>query len=148
MRLFRRILVSVAVALLLQRALALPVAAAPIPADIVGTFAIASWPQCTWLVWSARTDLRAVTFGPAGDWGWEAAQAGYGVTSVPVVGSVAVFRPFVQGAWDLGHVALVVAVGSGSWFQVRELNWWPFPTVTHYRWAHVGPGVRFIDWRR
>jgi surface antigen len=101
------------------------------------------WGQCTWWAAHMRPDVGNSISGNAWYWAEAAADAGYRVDGYPTVGSVAVFQPWVQGAWGLGHVAYVTAVGSNGWFQVSEMDFPYYGEVT-YRWAHTGWGVSFI----
>ena len=74
--------------------------------------------QCTW--WSAYN--RDVTWnGNAGDWLANARAQGVATSDEPSVGAIAVYRP--GGGYNnlYGHVAVVIAVGRGS-YAVSEMN--------------------------
>ena len=70
--------------------------------------------QCTAYVWEYFGGKMPTYEGNAGDW-WVYANSG------PAVGTIAVFPPGNQGAGDVGHVAVVIAV-SGSTMRVKEGN--------------------------
>jgi surface antigen len=96
--------------------------------------------QCTW--WAAYT--RHVTWsGNAGDWLANAQAQGGTTNSTPSVGAIAVYRPG-GGYSDLyGHVAVVIAVGPGT-YTVSEMNFigwgqvstrtvgWPDPHIVGF----------------
>jgi len=74
--------------------------------------------QCTY--WAAYNHL--VTWnGNAGDWLANAKAQGVATASTPSVGAIAVFRPGA-GYSELGHVALVTAVGPHT-YSVGEMNY-------------------------
>jgi surface antigen len=101
------------------------------------------WGECTYWAAQMRPDIGNSVSGNAAYWATSAANAGFLVNGQPVVGSVAVFQPGVEGAWGAGHVAYVVATSNNGWFQVSEMDYPYFGRVT-YRWAHTGWGVSFI----
>ena len=101
------------------------------------------WGLCTWWAAAMRPDIGYSISGNARSWGRAAAAAGFRVDGYPTVGAIAVFQPGVQGAWGLGHVAYVTAVGTRSWFQVSEMDF-PYAGRVTYRWARTGWGVTFI----
>jgi surface antigen len=74
--------------------------------------------QCTW--WAAYN--RHVTWnGNADEWLANAKRLGLPTNSAPSVGAIAVYRPG-GGYSDLyGHVAVVIAVGAGT-YTVSEMN--------------------------
>ncbi len=79
--------------------------------------------QCTWL---AAERMRDINFRGWGDaWKWLAAQQRSLPTgTVPKVGATVVFQPGVEGAGGAGHVAHVVAVFPGNWFEIVEMNFY------------------------
>lgn len=82
--------------------------------------------------------------GNASDWSSMATANGWSVSSKPVVPSILVLQPGVQGA-DLafGHVAVVESV-SGSSVQTTNLNWGPNYSQVSSVTFHAGPGVSFV----
>ena len=101
------------------------------------------WGQCTWFAFSMRPDLSGTVWGNAANWAYSARVSGDSVGYYPQVGAIVVFQPYVQGAWGLGHVGYVTAVGNNGWFQLAEMHFPYYGRVT-YRWAHAGWGVSFI----
>ena len=101
--------------------------------------------QCTYWAAQMRPDLIGSVWGNAWHWVYEARWSGWTIGYQPERGAVVVFQPGSGGSGWLGHVAYVTAVGNNGWFQVSEMNfpWWG--TVT-YRWVHTGWGMSFIDW--
>jgi surface antigen len=78
--------------------------------------------QCTWYAWSRRPDLGG-NFGNAGTWAGAASRAGFPVSSIPAVGTIAVFAPYQNGAYGYGHVAHVEQILSGNRIVVSDYNW-------------------------
>lgn len=78
--------------------------------------------QCTWYAWSRRPDLGG-NFGNAGEWANAAIRAGFPVSSIPAVGTIAVFAPYQNGAYGYGHVAYVEQVLPGNRIKVSDYNW-------------------------
>ncbi len=77
--------------------------------------------ECTWWAWSKRQDLpffRGLG-GDALNWARSAAAHGFPIGHRPVVGAIAVFRPYQYGAGYLGHVAYVEAV-EGKRIRISE----------------------------
>lgn len=101
------------------------------------------WGQCTFWAARMRPDIGAWTWGNAGDWSREARLAGLPVGTQPRPGAIAVFRPYTYAADGDGHVAYVVTVGNGGWFQVSEMHF-PWLGVVTYRWVRDDGGVQFI----
>lgn len=99
--------------------------------------------QCTWWAAHERPDLAGSVWGNAWHWVYEARWSGWNEGYYPHYGAIAVFQPGVDGAGWYGHVAYVTSVGSNGWFQVSEMNfpWWG---SVSYRWVHDGWGVTFI----
>ena len=103
------------------------VATAPHPAPATQLFSwvpVGGFPdrfpygQCTW--WAAY-NRRVSWNGNAGDWLAKAQAQGVPTNSTPSVGAIAVYRPG-GGYSDLhGHVAVVIAVGPGT-YTVSDMN--------------------------
>lgn len=73
--------------------------------------------QCTWWVAFNR---RVSWNGNAGDWLANASAQGIPIAATPSVGAIVAYRP--GGPYsELGHVAVVIAVNSGS-YQISEMN--------------------------
>ena len=68
-------------------------------------------------------------------------------SSTPAPGAVIVFAPGVQGASAGGHYGEVVAVLSGGWLLISEMNdTWRGAGfgLVNYRYVHLGYGISFI----
>ncbi len=77
--------------------------------------------------------------GDAYQWWANAAAAGHAEGSVPEVGAIVVWPPGADGASDVGHVAYVISVGSGS-FEVSEMNFTGGFDTVDYRTVPDGAG--------
>lgn len=99
--------------------------------------------QCTYWAAEMRPDIGSLTWGNASDWAREAAVEGLPVGTQPRPGAIAVFRPWTYDADGYGHVAYVVRVAWGGWFQVSEMNF-PWLGGVDYRWVRDDGGIRFI----
>jgi hypothetical protein len=87
----------------------------PLPVAPVASYSNTyEWGNCTAYV-ASRVHVPE-TWGNANTWAYYAAQEGYTVSGVPLVGAVA-----QTGAGYYGHVALVEAVGDGQ-VLVSEMN--------------------------
>jgi surface antigen len=81
--------------------------------------------ECTsYSAWKRTAIGRSVprNLGNANTWGTRAANQGYTVSSIPIVGSVMVF-PYLGG---YGHVAIVEAVNGDGTVAISEYNWVPY----------------------
>lgn len=124
-----------------------PVAGGPPPARGMGNFY--PYPQCTW--WAAQRffQLHGVfvpwTFN-ADAWAWQyrAKDFHWRVSSSPSAGAIIDLQPWVQGAYGLGHVAVVERVLSNGNVLASNMNWGAYPySVTDVEFS-PGPGVTFI----
>lgn len=79
--------------------------------------------ECTsFAAWAIRSDGRSHTKSP--DWlGNADSWTGATSTSVPYVGEVAQWDPYVNGAGSAGHVAYVAAVNTDDTITIDEYNW-------------------------
>lgn len=84
--------------------------------------------QCTWWAWGKRTDLPFFPdlAGDALNWADSARRAGWPIGTTPVAGAIAVFRPHLDGAGYLGHVAYVEAVHDDM-ITISEADFAGFP---------------------
>lgn len=80
--------------------------------------------------------------GSASGFGYAAAARGWTVDSYPEPGDVLVWPGGVAGAFDAGHVAIVVAV-DGRGILVRERNW-AGSGPGSYRWVAPFPGLQAV----
>lgn len=106
--------------------------------------------QCTWWADQRYYQLHRV-FVPwhtnANAWQWtaRASEFGWSVSAVPHIGDIMVLQPGVQGAYYMGHVAVVEQVLSDGRFMASSMNWganrWGVSDAQFY----AGPGVSFIS---
>lgn len=83
--------------------------------------------QCTWYAAGRRPDLLGIVHGNAGSW-LEAARGRAPEGQSPVVGALAVWLPYRDGAGEAGHVAYVAALSRRGPILVYDSNWTPTPT--------------------
>lgn len=82
--------------------------------------------------------------GNAADWSSMALAYGWSVSSRPIVPSIMVLQPGIQGADPTyGHVAVVESV-TGSSVQTTNLNWGPNYSQVSSVTFQTGPGVSFV----
>jgi surface antigen len=114
-----------------------------------GSANLFAYPQCTWWANERYHELHGIyvpwtTQADAWQWTDRAYQFGWHVSSIPVAGSIIDLQPWVQGAYGLGHVAVVEQVLSSGDVIVSTMNWGANPTqVTDVQFA-PGPGVTFL----
>jgi surface antigen len=105
--------------------------------------------QCTWWANQRYYQVHGVyvpwTFN-SDAWQWTARAYDYHwhVSSTPSVGAIVDLQPWVQGAYSLGHVAVVERILSNGDVIASNMNWAPFNwQVTDVEFS-PGPGVTFI----
>jgi N-acetylmuramoyl-L-alanine amidase len=105
--------------------------------------------QCTWWASQRYYQLHGVyvpwiTQANAWQWAARAKQFHWQVSSKPAVGDIIDLQPWVQGAYGLGHVAVVERVLSNGHVITSTMNWGAYPRrIIHVEFA-PGPGVSFI----
>jgi len=105
--------------------------------------------QCTWWANQRYHQLHGVfvpwrTQSNAWQWTARAYQFGWHVSRSPRVGSIIDLQPWVQGAYGLGHVAVVERVLSNGHVITSNMNWGAYPWRVTYVQFSPGPGVTFI----
>ena len=115
----------------------------------VGTSNVFPYGQCTWWADERYHQLHGV-FVPwtsnANAWQWvaRARQFGWIVSQTPQVGDILVLQSDVQGASNVGHVAVVEKVLPDGNVIASSMNWGSQPQdVTYFQFA-PGPGVAFV----
>ena len=105
---------------------------------------------CTWWADQRYFQLHGV-FVPwkmqANAWQWAARayQFGWRVSSRPSPGAIVVLQPWVQGAYGLGHVAVVERILNNGHVIASNMSWgWNPWRVTYVQFA-PGPGVSFVS---
>jgi surface antigen len=115
----------------------------------IGTGNYFPYGQCTWWANQRYFQLHGVfvpwrTQSNAWQWTARAYQFGWHVSRLPTVGSIIDLQPWVQGAYGLGHVAVVERVLRNGHVIASNMNWGAYPwRVTYVQFA-PGPGVTFI----
>ena len=107
--------------------------------------------QCTWYANQRFYQLHGVyvpwtTQSNAWQWTARANQFGWHVSSAPSVGAIVDLQPWVQGAYSLGHVAVVERVLQNGHVIASNMNWGAYYwKVTDVEFV-PGPGVNFITY--
>lgn len=105
--------------------------------------------QCTWWADERYHELHGVyvpwtSNSDAWLWTTRAQQFGWHVSNTPSVGDILDLQPNVQGAYNLGHVAVVEQVLSNNEVIASSMNWGADPLqVTDFQFT-LGDGVTFI----
>jgi len=86
-----------------------------------------------WVPWS----------GDAAQWSGGAAASGWVVSSTPKVPSIIVLQPGVEGAFSIGHVAVVERINSDGSVYTSNMNWSGWDVVSYVTFT-PGPGVSFV----
>lgn len=105
--------------------------------------------QCTW--WAAQRFFQMhhvyvpwTTNSDAWEWTARASQFHWHISGRPSVGAIVDLQPWVQGAYGLGHVAVVERVLSNGSVIASNMNWGRYYwEVTDVQFS-PGPGVSFI----
>ncbi len=101
-----------------------PAAAAPVTSASNGSNYY-DWGTCAWYVFEQRSQRG---LGVGGNWGnatnWAngAQSAGYSVTNSPSVGAIMQAPAYTNGAYGLGHVAIVESVNADGSILVSEMQ--------------------------
>jgi surface antigen len=119
-------------------------------AATAGSVNVFPYGQCTWWANQRYFQLHGVfvpwrTQSDAWEWTARAYQFGWHVSSSPTVGSIIDLQPWVQGAYGLGHVAVVERVLSNGHVIASTMNWGAYPWQVTYVQFTPGPGVTFIS---
>ena len=105
---------------------------------------------CTWWADQRYFQLHGV-FVPwkmqANAWQWvaRAVQFGWHVSSRPSPGAIVVLQPWVEGAYGLGHVAVVERILRNGHVIASNMSWGRYPLRITYVQFAPGPGVRFLS---
>lgn len=105
--------------------------------------------QCTW--WAAQRYFQLhhvyvpwMTGSDAWAWTMRAHQFHWHVSRFPSIGAIVDLQPGVEGAYGLGHVAVVEQVLGNGHVLASTMNWGSQPRKVQYVQYTVGPGVTFI----
>ncbi len=105
--------------------------------------------QCTWWASERYHQLTGIyvpwtTQSDAWQWTARARDFHWNVSSRPTVGAIINLQPWVQGAYGLGHVAVVEQILSNGHVIASNMNWGSHPSqVTNAEFV-PGSGVTFI----
>ncbi len=107
------------------------------------------YPSCTWWADQRFYQLHGIyvpwhTQADAWQWTARAYQLGWHVSTQASVGAIIDLQPWVQGAYGLGHVAVVEQVLSNGSVIASNMNWGGYPYQVTYVEFSPGPGVTFI----
>ena len=107
--------------------------------------------QCTW--WAAQRfhTLHGIyvpwkTNADAWEWVYRAHDFHWRVSSRPEVGDIIDLQPWVDGAYGLGHVAVVEKVLRNGHVIASSMNWGRYYWVVTDTEFSPGPGVSFISY--
>lgn len=120
------------------------------PSASYGTGNPFPYPSCTWWADQRYHQLHGV-FVPwrtnANAWQWTARayQFGWHVSTRPTIGSIIDLQPWVQGAYSLGHVAVVERILSNGHVIASNMSWGRNPYQVTYVEFAPGRGVTFIS---
>jgi LysM repeat protein len=106
--------------------------------------------ECTWWANQRYHQLHGVyvpwlTQSNAWQWTARARQFYWRVSSTPLPGAIINLQPRVQGAYSLGHVAIVERVLANGHVIASNMNWGARPHAVTYVEFIPGRGVTFIS---
>ncbi len=107
--------------------------------------------QCTWYANQRYYQLHGIyvpwtTSANALQWQARAYDFHWRVSSTPTVGAIIDLQPWVQGAYSLGHVAVVERVLGNGRVLASTMNWGVYYWEVTYVQFTAGPGVSFITY--
>jgi surface antigen len=106
--------------------------------------------QCTWWADQRYYQLHGVfvpwkTNAFAANWVNLARQFGWHVFNTPIVGSIMVLQPGIQGAYSAGHVGVVERLLDNGSVVASSMNWGINPQMVTEHSFRPGPGVAFLS---
>ena len=106
--------------------------------------------QCTWWASQRYYALHGVYVpwrNQADAWQWSARahQFYWRVSRRPSPGAIIDLQPWVQGAYGLGHVAVVERILANGHVIASNMNWGAHPSWITYVEFAPGPGITFIS---
>ena len=107
--------------------------------------------QCTWWADKRYHALHGIYVpwlynSDAWKWVTRAHQYHWHVSSRPSVGSIMVLQPWVQGAYEYGHVAVVEQILDNGDVVASNMNWGDNPSDVTYIEFSPGSGVSFLTY--
>lgn len=106
--------------------------------------------QCTWWADERYHELHGAYVpwtnisSDAWQWTQRARTFGWHVSSHPSAGAILNLQPWVQGAYGLGHVAVVERILSNGNVVASSMNWGSTPNQVTTATFTPGPGVTFL----
>lgn len=105
--------------------------------------------QCTWWANQRYHQLHGVyvpwLYGSdARYWTARAYQYGWHVSNTPTIGAIIDLQPWVQGAHEMGHVAIVERILANGDVIASNMNWGTYPGSVAYVEFAPDSGVTFI----
>jgi N-acetylmuramoyl-L-alanine amidase len=115
-----------------------------------GTHNIFPYGTCTWWADQRFFQLHGLyvpwkTNANAWEWIYRAYQYHWRVSTRPTIGAIVDLQPWVQGAYGLGHVAIVERILRNGRVIASSMNWGAFPWRVTYIEFTPGRGVSFIS---
>jgi len=122
----------------------------PVRSPIKGTGDYFPYGQCTWWASHRYFQLHGIyvpwkTQADAWEWTARARDFHWHISNTPSQGAIINLQPWVEGAYGLGHVAVVEEVLKNGHVIASNMNWgYYYWEVTYVEFA-PGPGVTFIS---
>ena len=122
----------------------------PVTSPIKGTGDYFPYGQCTWWASHRYFQLHGIyvpwkTQADAWEWTARARDFHWHISNTPSQGAIINLQPWVEGAYGLGHVAVVEEVLKNGHVIASNMNWgYYYWEVTYVEFA-PGPGVTFIS---
>jgi surface antigen len=121
------------------------------PAPVKGKGNYFPYPQCTWWANQRYHELHGIyvpwtTQSNAWQWKDRARNFHWRVSSSPSPGAIVDLQPWVQGAYGLGHVAVVERILNNGHVIASNLNWGAYPEQVTYVEFVPDAGVSFITY--
>ena len=122
----------------------------PINPPIRGTGDYFPYGQCTWWTSYRYFQLHGIyvpwkTQADAWEWTARARDFHWHISSTPSPGAIINLQPWVEGAYGLGHVAVVEKVLKNGHVIASNMNWGAYYWEVTYVEFTPGPGVTFIS---
>jgi len=119
------------------------------PRPVMGRGNFFPYAQCTWWANQRYHQLHGIyvpwtTNSNAWAWSNRARDFHWNVSSYPMPGDIIDLQPWVQGAYGLGHVAVVESVLGNGHVIASTMNWGAHPGRVTYVGFVPGRGVSFI----
>jgi N-acetylmuramoyl-L-alanine amidase len=120
------------------------------PPPVKGTGDTFPYGQCTWWASYRYFQLHGIYVpwkmqSDAWEWTARAKDFHWHISSTPSPGAIINLQPWVEGAYGLGHVAVVEKVLKNGHVIASNMNWGVFYWKVTYVEFSSGPGVSFIS---